>query len=299
MLDLPDEVDPWTLWTLKDLEIAENGRKFALETNLVISALLRNAEKELPYIHKKLNLLSSLFNRVHVIIMENDSKDKTRKILLEWVQGKPWDKGNVTLECVHPETFEINTPECHLATAKNNNIRYGCTAGRIERMVFLRNQLHIYTCDWLRKNLSYTFALYADLDLHGIIYRRGICHTFGKFLIHPHIQVIGFRGTSPNGWLWDPFAFEAFEELKAYTAVGQFLNCRSGTRKINFSQGLIRVSCSFSGGTFIRVRDLKPEFRFERVYLIKNFLAICEHVPFYRNFNYFYINTQMVQTHAH
>jgi hypothetical protein len=292
-IHIPNENDPWTTWSKKELEIAKKGREFALKTNIVVSGLLRNASKNMLFVKKKLQILSSLFGNIHVILMENDSHDNTRKTLLNWARESPFK--NITFECVHPETFAINEPECKVRDYRNNNIRDGCFAGRIERMTFLRNQLHEYTCAWLEKNPSFEFVLYADLDLRGIFFKRGICHTFGKFMFRPHIQVIGFRGTTSKGWLWDPYAFESIHTKSNF---GQFITCRISTRQINFSQGLVRVSCSFSGGTFIRARDFKPEYKFKCEFALNNMFAICEHIPFYRNFKYMFINTYMVQTHT-
>lgn len=291
MLELDDEVDPWTEWTENDMLLTHLGRELASKTSLLMGCLVRDIEKEIPFVVKKLSTLSRTFQRIHVIFMENNSKDRTREIILNWCNKSMWP--NISFVCVHPETFETNTEKCHLQNV--STIRHGICHSRISRMVYLRNRLNQYVCQWLKKNPSFQYVLYSDIDLHGIIYQRGLYHSFGCFHVDSSIQVIGFRGTTEKGWLWDSYAYESYNN---FTNVAQLAMCKmsSGEVDISISDRLLRVSCSFSGGTFIRARDMSENFHYSVVSV--GSLALCEHVPFYRNFEHIYINTNMIQTHT-
>jgi len=258
MLQKDDEVDPWTTWTDDDMLLVKNGKYIANRTNLVMGCLARDVEKEIQFVMKKLSTIGKTFQHIHVILMENNSKDRTRKILLSWVEKSPWK--NITFVCVHPETFEINTAECHLMNLSDD--RHGVFHSRISRMAYLRNRLHNYVCKWLKVNPQYDYVLYSDIDLHGIIYQRGLYHTVGCFHSDPDIQVIGFRGTTEKGWLWDPYAFERYNNRGD---IYQLAMCKmtSGQIDISSSVRLVKVRCSFSGGTFIRARDMLEEFQYD------------------------------------
>lgn len=289
MVSIDDTCDPWTSWTKDDIILAKVGERHTQETNLLVGCLVRDIEKELSFIVKKFTTLGKIFKRVHVIVMENNSRDRTRQIFLDWAKKSPWK--NITYECVCPQTFAVNTKECIMTIFSDR--RNGVCMQRIERMAYLRNRLHQYCCEWLQRNTAFDYVLYGDIDLHGIIYRQGIYHTFGCFLSDDSIQVIGFRGTTEKGWLWDPYAFEAYHN---YGDMGQLLSCKLESRNISISQGLVRVRCSFSGGTFIRARDMVKEYSYHTVKVGP--VVLCEHVPFYRNFEHIYINTNMIQTHT-
>lgn len=299
MLSIDDECDPWTTWSDDDMKLVNLGKEYTHRTNLLMGCLVRDMEKELPFVVKKFSTLSGIFQRIHVIVMENNSKDNTRKIFLEWCRRSPWK--NITFVCVCPQTFAINTKECLLTTFSDN--RHGVSFQRIERMAYLRNRLHQYCCEWLKLNPTFEYVLYSDIDLHGIIYRMGVYHTFGCFLTNDEIQVIGFRGTTEKGWLWDPYAYEAYHN---YGDLGQLVSCKIDSRNVSISQGLVRVRCSFSGGTFIRAGDITgatefvpptlSTYRYETIQVGP--AVLCEHVPFYRNFEHIYINTNMIQTHT-
>lgn len=293
MLHLSDDVDPWTTWSKEDLQIACIGRTYAKRVvRLVVGCLMRDVERELPYIKKKLSAYSAIFKQVHVIIMENDSRDGTRGILLSWARKSPWE--NITFVCVNPVTFQKNdSRECQLGELFSDD-RQWVSRGRIERMAYLRTRLHEYTCAWLKLNTTFQYVLYTDLDLHGIVYRRGIQHSFGCLALDPTLQVMGFRGTTENGWYWDSYAYEPVGGWMGNP--GQLVNCKLASRKMGISQGLVPVICSFSGGTFIRSRDMDPTAGFHVMQVGP--YALCEHIAFYRQFAHIYVNTNMIQTHT-
>jgi hypothetical protein len=291
MLQKDDGDDPWTTWTDNDILLVKNGKHIASQTNLVMGCLVRDIEKDIQFVMKKLSTIGKTFRHIHVIVMENNSKDGIRQILLSWAKKSPWK--NISFVCVHPETFEINTSECHLTNISDD--RHGVFHSRISRMAYLRNRLHRYVCKWLKANPIYDYVLYSDIDLHGIIYQRGLYHTFGCFDSDHDIQVIGFRGTTEKGWLWDSYAFERYSN-RGDTCQLAMCKMTSGQIDISSSTRLVKVRCSFSGGTFIRARDMHEEFHYDAISV--GSFVLCEHVPFYRNFEHVYINTNMIQTHT-
>ena len=292
MIKISDEVDPWTTWSDDDIKLVNEGKQYSKTISLVLAILVRDISKEIKFIKKKITNLSRIFKRIHVIVFENDSTDTTRKIFLRWVKHSPWE--NVSFRCVDPVTFELNKDECKLQKRFSNSTKG--IRGRILRLSYLRNQLHQYTCQFLLKNPEFEYVLNSDMDLHGNIYTQGILHTFGHFLARPDIQCIGFRGTTRNGWLWDPYAFE--NTTKSSSQLFKVLTCRLATKSIGFSEGLIKVDSTFSGGIFIRAREMNKDFNYNIINIIGSFAFACEHIAFNHNFKNLYINTHMVLTHG-
>ena len=165
----------------------------------------------------------------------------------------------------------------------------GVGKDRIERMVYLRNQLNKYLC---RSSKNYDYVLLTDLDLKGQWFKQGIYSTIGHFENEPKIQVIGFRGTTKEGNLWDPYA------LEAYGSKNHFFHTVSAvilSRIFPRNSGLYRVNSTFSGGIFIRGSEMSKEYQYRLIRILPGVYQ-CEHISYLHNFDQFYINTDMIMT---
>lgn len=65
-------------------EEIEDGEKEIADSRIVFAGLIRDGEKCVQYIRKRFEDLGKPFKDYHILIVENDSKDKTREKLLEW-----------------------------------------------------------------------------------------------------------------------------------------------------------------------------------------------------------------------
>ena len=55
--------------------------------NIIIYGTIRNIEEDFIQSFTNLDILASFFKKTHIIIFENDSKDKTRDVLNSWYQN--------------------------------------------------------------------------------------------------------------------------------------------------------------------------------------------------------------------
>jgi hypothetical protein len=126
-----------------------------------------------------------------------------------------------------------------------------------------------------------------------------------------NVEAVGFRGTTEDGWLWECYAFESFVPESDESYWFQWLLSKFRTRNVGISKGLVPVDSSFSGGVFLTrelfmSKVLDSGYKLETIALGQ--VAICEHVPFFRQINWdlesgkkckrFFINTNMITTHT-
>ena len=87
------------------LKIVSKGFKYMKRKNIVICGLARNIESRIDDMIRKLELLGSNFKSYKIVIVENDSTDLTRELLLQWKDRNP---NVIILGC------GINTTSCNL-----------------------------------------------------------------------------------------------------------------------------------------------------------------------------------------
>lgn len=154
----PDDIFPKT----PEYDIlVEKGKKYAKTQKVIITTLLRDCADRLPQIKKKVEAVGNLFEDYIFLVVENDSKDRTRKLLEEW------SKENPKVVILGKEKMNFPKTEGHSVDYK-----------RISKMVTLRN---IYL-DYIKKNLAdkgYSYVIMWDLDAIASIYLDGILNTMG------------------------------------------------------------------------------------------------------------------------
>jgi hypothetical protein len=306
------DCDPWTSWTTEEMREAELGAERAKRTTIVVGSLVRNCEYVFEKMQRRLEVLGSIFRRVDCLLVENDSTDGTRTILLEWREKLlGTENNNIFLTILDPLTDDQNQPHSSsLHEQFSNSTMEGMGAERIGRMVFLRNRLNRCIKQHCSTHASECeIVLITDLDLRGHWYRRGIQQTVHIILGNDddgrrHVPAVGFRGTTEKGWLWDFYAFEPFlPDGEGYWQ--QLMFAKPRTREVGISHGLYDVNSCFSGGVFMK-RELF--FSLKREYTLETTLmgryAVCEHVPYFRQINggrktdsLFCVNTNMITTH--
>jgi len=122
-------------------EINES-KKIMKSLNVIIYGTIRDIESHFLKSFTNLELLSDFFNKVHIIIFENDSSDNTRKLLIKWESHK---NKNIDKKLLLEENLIHKFPL------------------RAHRLAYCRNQILNYIFD---NNLDkkYQYAIHCDLD---------------------------------------------------------------------------------------------------------------------------------------
>jgi hypothetical protein len=110
--------------------------------NVIIYGTIRDIEDHFIKSFTNIDLLSSFFNNVYIIIFENDSLDNTRNLLTSWASIS---NGNIVK---------------HLILENNLNIRFPL---RAHRLAYCRNQILNYIFS-NNLNKHYQYAIHCDLD---------------------------------------------------------------------------------------------------------------------------------------
>jgi hypothetical protein len=141
-----------------------DGYDLMARSNVCICALARDCAPALANNLAFLDSLCARFNRAHVIIVENDSKDDTKAVLRAWGS----DRAHVKLLLEDFGTKRV--PDAQSTTFNPNYSRH-----RIENLTFHRNR-YLEQAATL-PGLEYLIVI--DIDLHRIE-MDGVAHAFGQ-----------------------------------------------------------------------------------------------------------------------
>ena len=125
--------------------------------------MIRDVAGRVPLIREKVERLGEAFADYVVLIVENDSKDGTRRLLLEWAARNPKVKvlGCHSVGGGRGDGGEVVPAEsCSVPSAPKTD-GHSVDRPRIEKMVKLRN---VYLDEIKRKYSSWNFAAMWDLD---------------------------------------------------------------------------------------------------------------------------------------
>lgn len=265
---------------------------------LLVVSLVRNCSGSIPCMEKKVGVLSSVFKSVHVALFENNSSDDTRRILLEYsVRGnKKFGGDNVTLSVVNPFSLVENEDVCQVTSKEfENNVKagiHGAGAGRINRMVYLRNR----SLDYIYEHQSkYDMLLMTDMDIIGRIFPVGIQETVGYLRSMKDIGFVTFRGFFSSGGFFDPFSYRG-TSIITKPRLMTFLLCMISYFTIPSGQGLKPMTSSHSGGIFSNL-PLSPHLRYDLEHVVTipgvTNINLCEHITFMERVPNNFVNTNM------
>ncbi len=149
---------------LKKTREYQRGADTMKKSSVSICSIVRDCQTNLKRNRSRIELLRSFFRESEVIIFENDSKDNTREIHLDWQTHS----NNVN---IFSETYGgVTIP----AKNKSTGNRY-FSISRIEKMARYRNQY----IDFLNKeNSNRDYVIIIDLDISNFDI-EGIVHSFG------------------------------------------------------------------------------------------------------------------------
>lgn len=250
---------------LNKTESQNKGKKYAKKCHCIIASLLRDSEPSFQVAIKNIKSFSEMFKSVEVFILENDSKDDTRKLWKEYSNKCP---ENVKVFVESPKKGKYP-----------KTINHNITDIRIKKMVNLRNNL-LEIIKQKSKKVNYDkYIFVTDLDIKGILPREGIYDTFYHFKYgNKKYDAIGCNGITWNCFYFDAYAFSK-DKYNNYPQVS-----------VPIYKGLYPVKSSFSGGVFYKydkMVNLKYKFKKDG----KN--IICEHVSLNKQLN-MAINTNMI-----
>ena len=123
------------------IELNES-KKLMKSLNVIIYGTIRDIEEHFTKSFANIYLLSKLFNKVYIIIFENDSSDNTRNLLTSWSK---FNNVNITKHIILENNLINKIPL------------------RATRLAYCRNKIlnHIF-----ENNLdkTYQYAIHCDLD---------------------------------------------------------------------------------------------------------------------------------------
>jgi Cryptococcal mannosyltransferase 1 len=225
-------------------DLIDTGYAYAKLNTIIIATMLRDVEDRLPQIEKKVEALGEMFLDYRVLIVENDSKDHTRKYLLSWANRNP---KIIVLGC------GINERVCDLKLPKT--LEHSPDRKRIEKMVYLRNIYLSYTKEHFD---DWTYMAIWDLDVIGATYMDGVANTMGWYChdLNKEIDVICANGIYRFGfmtWFYDTYAFQ--EEGDNYKSSDQNMHNIKKGLGTQYTRGhdLIDVKSCFSGFSIYRM----------------------------------------------
>jgi Cryptococcal mannosyltransferase 1/Glycosyl transferase family 2 len=232
-------------------ERCRQGLGDASNKSVVIAGMVRDIESRIPEIKKKVLRVAKIFKNYQILIVENDSKDRSRELLLEWAKENP----RVTvLGCGR------NAPRCSISLAKQKTDGHHVDRQRINKMTHLRN---IYLQEIKEKYALYDYSIFWDLDMIGSVYLDGICNSLGYLNERPDVDVVCANGI----YRWGPMTL--FYDTYALLHKGEPFHIdhktchdiRKGLWEMKYDRGEepVEVDSCFSGFAIYRTTVLLPD----------------------------------------
>lgn len=266
-------------------DMINNGKSFFKDKKVIITGLARDSEKSIGYAMTNVYQLVKHFKNYKIIIVENDSIDNTRKLLLDWNKSDP----NIEILGCN----DINLPECKLQLPRT--IQHNGTFSRIEKMVYLRN---IYI-DHIKKYYpDYDYVIVYDFDLRCSISDNGFLTSGHFFKSDPSIDCLSSLGLFDAIYktvYYDPYAHvdQLTKHLNHKVDKDKFIWYKYDMDNF-INKNLIKVYSSFGGMSIYNLKSLINTKYCTYKMNNDNDDHICEHVCLHKNMNNIYINGNMI-----
>jgi hypothetical protein len=228
---------------------------------LAVCGLARNCAPKLPATIRFIETLSSYFESTTIVVVENDSRDKTRAILNNWADS-----------CSSLHIIDGKVPGEENASDTNANPYY--SVKRVSRLAALRNQY----LDFLKvQPAAPDFVLVLDFDVDRISL-EGVLDSF--------VREAGWDVATAYGYSLSPTLQERYHDTYALVPLGEenipqlearLKSIQRNWRQDKASSELVRVYSAFGGLAiykYIQINNLRYSVypnRDERVE------ARCEH----------------------
>lgn len=243
----------------------KDGQQLAAKSNLAIAGLARDCARVLPRILPRIQVLRSAFADSSVILIENDSRDRTKKLLQNYSESQP---GVI-----------IDSRDTGVARSVPPFSRE-----RIDRMADCRNRyLQIATT----LDPQPDFLLVIDLDLHKIS-EVGIWDSLSMMNEWDAVTANGlalpgkgFRRAFAPYKYWDTYALRSVDMAEKPQTTLEIVENRERFSGLTPGEPSVAVASAFGGAAIYRWPLLKglhyssaenndPEVR-----------SLCEHAVFH------------------
>ena len=128
---------------MKEIYHFEKAKQIMSNLNIIIYGTIRDIEKHFLNSFSNIDILTHYFNQVYIIILENDSNDNTRNLLIEWYQSKHYS--NI---------------KKHIFLLDHLDEKYPL---RAHRLAYCRNII-LQHIEEININNNYQYAFHCDLD---------------------------------------------------------------------------------------------------------------------------------------
>lgn len=251
------------------------------KSKVIIAAMVRDVAKSVPLILRKVYSIGRFVQDWKLLIVENDSKDGTRELLLDAMRRDP--------EHIEILGCGINADFCKLSLPEtiNHEVNYR----RIWKMAYLRNMYldRIYSeySDW-------DYVMMWDLDIVGSVYIDGIATSFAEFQSNPEIDCICANGFYANDITiyYDSYAHQELGDTYHISNHKKHnLEVYLNQSKYRRGDDLHRVKSCFNWFSIYRLSSLIKRNLFYRE---PSENIECEHVLFNEQLPHVYVNPSMI-----
>lgn len=280
------------------LRQVKEGARSCLRHKIVLAGLIRNAESNIPFIMETYAALKAIVSEIVFLIVENDSSDKTRAVLLDWAKKDP----SVIILC--DNGMPDNAPYCQLPgheTFYQDKVPF---VRRIKKLSYLRNVYLNYIKNDDRLS-QFNHMCVMDLDLSGHLFIDGIYHSFYHMDKDPLLSAVACNGmvhkkplsVSTTFEYYDSFAFvELGETFEWGTEFDKFSHDQDvlvyTTKRYTTDMSLDQVNSAFGGFCIYKLQDVlsrNAEYSYS-----KNDKLSCEHSHFHKNLRKICVNPRMI-----
>jgi hypothetical protein len=190
----------------QDVEAVTRGIAYAREESggLVVNVMSRDTVDAIPALQQNVEALVPFFQKVTVVVFENDSADGSREAFSEWSKRASGGYAVDLMDC-GPDNFDCKFGISHRYDAKEASHYFQSSA--IGKMADYRQRMVDHILD---KYPTYSHMIVVDLDLQVSLSPFGILHSLGT---HPEAAVASSgRQVWPGsmGTLIPPYDFSAF-----------------------------------------------------------------------------------------
>lgn len=248
-----------------------NGKQIAKTSKIILAMSLRDCESNIKSIHSFYKYFCKHFDQVKLVVMENNSKDKTRQRLLNL------KKEGVDIDVVG---CGLNAPVCNLQV---DNSRTGCGKNRVRRMAYIRNIL----LDYIKQiQSSYDYCIVMDGDIKGRIETKGFLESIYYLKTRNDIDAIACYGLNNI----DKYFLRQFYDGYAYEP--EYGNQWFSQLLSHYMKGLVKVKSVFNGLVIYKLPFPDKLKYFEKT-------LTCEHISFHKHMNIYLNRDFLVHIDSH
>ncbi|MDI6046659.1 hypothetical protein [Flavobacterium yafengii] len=243
-----------------------------INKKIVIAALARDCDRSLPKIIKLINELRSNFVWSEVVVIENDSKDDTKCILLDW------EKRNDGIKIISQDYGVLTIPK-----QSNDGIKPLVSFYRIDKMTMYRN-MYIKYIKGIEHEIDNVIVIDVDIEsfsVEGVLKSITKCEGKVGAIFANGISVRKAFDIVYSKIFYDVFAVYEYpmKENFSFTQLSLMETFESIMNKLKRSKN-IRVISAFGGLSVYNYKAI-ANLEYKVVLNHKNEKeAICEHIPF-------------------